>query len=92
MGVFCSTPTLLNERQKWKSPISTKHYYLFLNIIRDYKSCSGIIIIFDDIEEEIIVGIGDFHFRLSLSKVGALQYGIRAVGSEDHRKMDLIRN
>jgi hypothetical protein len=34
----CSAPTLLNERRKWKSPIVTKHYYLILNIIKDYKS------------------------------------------------------
>jgi hypothetical protein len=38
----CSAPTLLNERRKWKSLIATKHYYLILNIIRDYKSNSGI--------------------------------------------------
>ena len=37
---ICSAPTLLNERRKWKSLIVTKHYYLFLNIIRDYKSSS----------------------------------------------------
>jgi hypothetical protein len=37
----CNAPTLLNERRKWKSPIATKRYYLFLDIIRDYKSCNG---------------------------------------------------
>jgi hypothetical protein len=42
----CSTPTLLNERRKWKSPIPTKHYYLFLNNIRDYKSSSEITLFF----------------------------------------------
>jgi hypothetical protein len=43
----CSAPTLLNERQKWKSPIATKHYYLILDIIRDYKSSSGIFFFFN---------------------------------------------
>jgi hypothetical protein len=42
MHYQCSAPTLLNERRKWKSPIATKHYYLILDIIRDYKSSSEI--------------------------------------------------
>jgi hypothetical protein len=43
---LCSTLTLLNERRKWKSPIATKHYYLILDIIRNYKSSSGIFFIY----------------------------------------------
>jgi hypothetical protein len=45
-GCNCSAPTLLNERRKWKSPIATKHYYLILDIIRDYKSSSGFFFFF----------------------------------------------
>jgi hypothetical protein len=40
-ATFCNAPTLLNERRKWKSPITTKRYYPILDIIRDYKSCNG---------------------------------------------------
>jgi hypothetical protein len=46
LDICCSAPTLLNERRKWKSPIAIKHYYLILDIIRDYKSSSGIFFFF----------------------------------------------
>jgi hypothetical protein len=41
-GTNYNVPSLLNERRKGKSLIPTKHYYLYLNVIRHYNFRSRI--------------------------------------------------